>query len=335
MESFSWWSEYEFLGGDPSEASVPYEGMHLEPTAGMVIPELWDDEVQGIAFDPDYMYLVTTDGLWAVRRHAGATPKNLPPGQMRNWDDKGLQCVGRRHLRKEHGHLDRTPGPKHLSAPSLYRSTLLVPAEGDPRPDGQQWIWVFDTSTLGYLGRIGLDASVSMLANEIAWCSADEASDLLYASRFHDPGSVPVFRLPAWDGFDRPPYEGPAVDVEFTFPTLSATYLGAITITDFDGSPPGLSGVQGGVVTPDGHLYIDFMDAKGDTAWGVLGLDILTGRAVRYLSLGSAHEFASGQVLQGLAVSDNRLRVLIWDWDVGDNEYSVFNFGLKQATDRW
>jgi hypothetical protein len=336
IDSLTWYQKGEqFLGGNPSDTSVP-QGPDFT----------CNHEVQGIAYAPDYMYLVSTDALWAVR-HDNISPKNLRGSEIFSFDNDGLHYEGRRHLRKKD--LERTPGPKHLSAPSLYHGRLLVPAEGDPRGDGQQWVWVFDTTTLGYLGRIGLDSVNSGLANEIAWCSADEESGLLYASRYSDAGHVAVFRLPPLSGLVKPPAEDPAVDVEFSHPTLpNAEYVGGMTLIE-KGIPAGLSKVQGGVVTSSGHLYLNFMKVKNKTAWGILGFDLLTGKAIKYISLGSADEGL--QKLQGITVSENQLRVLIWDTEFLDEaaefvgapsrlsadhpEYSVFNFGLNDPGERW
>jgi len=289
IDSFTWWrSGSPPPCGYPNNTSVP-QGPDFA----------WDREVQGIAYDADYMYLVSTDALWAARRDGGAPIKNIPESERSKIlnDDDGTHHVGRRHLRKEDGHLDRDTGPKHLSAPSLYRGFLLVPAEGGllPAEGGflsyrQQLLWVFDTDTLGYRGSIGLNADKSNLNDQISWCSADEESGLLYASRYN-PKFVDVFRLPSLSGLSRFPAPGLAVDVEpVGYKPLDAPYVGSIPITDFDGNDPRLNVVNGGLVTPSGHLYLSFMEAKGGACFGMFGLDLLTGKAVRYISLECVQE---------------------------------------------
>lgn len=324
IASLKWWeAPAQNLGAYPSNTGVP-QG----PGAA------WNDEVQGIAYDADYLYLVSTDAIWTVRRHELAPPKQIPSSQISIIDDDGLHYEGRRHLRNYDLNKETESGPKHLSAPSLYHGVLIVPAEGGVGADGQQWLWIFDPTTLGYLGRIGLDSVKSGLTYEISWCSADEESGLLYASRFTDAGHIAVFRLPPLHGLARVPADGLAVDTQFSYPTLYAEFVGGITMTESDGNSARLSQVQGGVISPSGHLYVAFQEKDRETVWGIVGYDPLTGRGIRYISLG----FADGghQWIQGITVAENQLRVLIWDYDIfSQNEYSVFHFGLTSPGESW
>jgi hypothetical protein len=258
----------------------------------------WDNQVQGIARDEQYWYLVTRDAIW----YFGDGPvKPLPPSQEATVENSGITFRGRRQLVNTEADL----GPVHMSAPALVDELqlLLVPAEGNCMPeDGDLlWVWVFDTRTLGYLGRIAVKTPVK---NIFPWCAVSQDRRLLYTSAFDNDANtdvVSVYRLPDLEEeflgsgiWPVHPSENLAIYSLGDWPhyyrssSLYPDAVGSLRITDVGGVPNKFGHIQGGCVSPNGHLYLSFEKIRKEggveDCEGVLGFDLLTGQGVQFIS---------------------------------------------------
>lgn len=320
--SFRWPASFEYSNEWPRDVTAP-----RGPSAS------WSDNSQGIARDNDYWYLVIEDALW----YFGTGPrKPLPPDQEATVVQGDLVLRGRRQLVDvDHGR------PKHLGAPARVGNLLLVPAEGERVPgDSGLWVWVFDTTTLGYVGRIFVPQTTSF-----PWCAVTPDGRLLYTSAFGDLVDIVeirVFQLPSLRGFG-PPSPGMAIDSISAASDRYALEVGRLPLHDVDGSRIALGNVQGGCVSPNWHLYLSFERVRKDdgtydsappgsvnghffaqTVKGVLGVDLLTGNGVHFVSSDRGDE------VEGVLADMDRVHVLHNDddWPSSD-EFTISHYGAN------
>lgn len=337
-----------------------YKRAHLSPDYEIPQPDVSYDidgtaEAQGLAFDNrGRQILVTTNSTYAIMSgyETSYEPPAIPPGcegYFRKELD-GILYTGRRQLDDKTG----THPHKHLSAPTTYDRFIVLPAEGemvrfddsDSTADGTyQMLWVLDMETHGYVGRIMLDAVRSGLGTSLAWCSIDPESQLIYASSYGDNAgariSLKVFRLPEEDTWDLLRSVVPSLEMgqsaarSAKYPCVEAEFLGSLPLEHSDGHRFTLRWINGGVVTSAGHIYLSFnkkdRDEKDETVHGLMGIDLLTGREVQYISLSFLDSAINDKLIQGLTTFGETLHACIYDWDFFDNDWSKAIFSAADG----
>ncbi|MBK7395778.1 MAG: hypothetical protein IPJ34_05590 [Myxococcales bacterium] len=324
-----------------------------------------DYEAQGVAFDGGRVFLVCTDTIWAISLNPGVPPiadpqtSAAPALDLAIGGPRDKLLVFEKAKARFSGRFQVTQqmprGPVHLSAPFAYGGRLFVPAEGVPfdlgderglpREDRRadwdstltyQWLYVYDVSNIGYVGRIGLPASLPAsevgLNAHITACSFDPVSQRIYAVRYGDDrpvNEIYVFQMP--DLAQLAP-SGSTLETERVvsrYPTLAADFVAMLPLSGIDGGPVNLGRVNGIAVSPSGRIFVGFMLSNGvpppQSVWdpkskhimskdfAVLGFDPVTGRAVRYHSLDYIDAFLTFfRQTQGLSVDDEKISVLVW-----------------------
>jgi hypothetical protein len=295
--AFHWPRQFTYTSEWPSEIYVP-QGPN----------ESWNWETQGISRDENYWYLNTADALWYFP--APVPVKPLPAGQEAIVENDGVCFRGRRQLVD----VEAEQGPKHLSAPARHGKLLLVPAEGNPMPEEEfLWVWVFSMDTLGYLGRIAVEVPQKW---SFSWCAVSQDGRLMYTSGWDDH-SISVYRLPDLREFIINPTTGLPIQPsnkmaiesynDSYYPSLKSKLIGRLRMLDPGGGIV-FKEIQGGCVSPNGHLYISFQKVwKGgsiEDCKGVLGLDLLTGQVVHFISSDRGDE------IEGVFVETDGVHVL-------------------------
>lgn len=337
--AFHWPSQFIYTEERPSE---------IRPPRG---PEKsWDGVVQGIARDEHYWYLNTADALWYFEDPkwcSGNGPKSLLVGQEAIVETENNDILYRFGGRQQLVDTDAAQGPKHLSAPALFGKLLLVPAEGFPLPEEQVlWVWVFSTETLGYLGRFSVEVPAPY---EIPWCAVSQDGRLMYTSGFGELSlaggmikistvrSIFIHRLPDLRQFTIDPTTGlpvqPSNDMAINahwdpyYQFDKSTLIGTLKIID-PGGAEAFGRVQGGCVSPNGHLYISFekvrKQGEEEDCKGVLGIDLLTGKGVRY------QDSDRGDEVEGVFVGTDGIHVLHND-DVAGNDFTISHYAADTA----
>jgi hypothetical protein len=320
-DSFHWPNQFNYTHEWPHELYVP-QGPG------------WSEETQGIARDGRYWYLVMTDSLWYFSEYPAAR-KPLPAFEEHSVTNNGVIFRGRQQLFDT----DAPSGPVHLSAPALFGKLLLVPAEGNSMPgeEGLLWVWVFDTDALGFVGRFSVEVT---FPGQFPWCAISQDGRLMYTSRFGDLEKdsqlvnwIYIYRLPDLTSFVTHPATGlpvkpstqPAIKClgDSYYPSLASELIAALWITD-PGGATGFGHVQGGCVSPNGHLYISFEKVMKEGSYedtkGVLGVDLLTGQGVRYTSSDRGNE------VEGVFAGTDGIHVLHHSNRLGSDQFTISHY---------
>jgi len=227
----------------------------------------WSESAQGVTHDDDNWYFTQEKALWRIPRTRDLA-MDVAGDVLRVGIPAEIDGQGGNHF----GDLD------------CYRGRLYLPLEGAAVAQ----LVVFEAPSLEY--RPLFTTSLAQ-GDSCPWCAIDRRSGLLFSSRFEiDEEGLYAYSVEV--------SEDNGVD---------ATFVGRFPLFDAEGAPMRVSKVQGGVFSPEGHLYL-----VSDAGVGVLGFDMYTGRLGTRLSI----EYNPAKHL-GLTTYQELEGLTLWDMDDG------------------
>jgi hypothetical protein len=236
----------------------------------------WSEELNGVTTDGSSWFFTSNRNdkpeLWkfpeALNLDDAIDRDDLPPGVKWVHLPTSLQAY------------------THMGDIDYYMGHIYVPLQFEaPRR-----IAVFDATDLSFVasGPLAADKGVA------AWCATNPRNGCLYECAFpeNDEPSAPI-SLSVY-----------AQKIEGSL--LSLTYVGEFPLRDHDGLPFKSRAIQGGVFSPNGHLYL-VADSR-DEGSGVHGFDMISGRRNAFIPIGVSRDLAEGEELEGLT---------LWNQDTG------------------
>ncbi len=265
--------------------------MDASPGSGK---ESWSHHCQGTANDGKNWFITSEWNLWKIpAEHPLAETEGSPFATFPDY----LSAKGYYHM----GDLDYQSGH------------LYVPVEGH-RYEG---VWPFRTE-IGIVGRIALFDpkppvpvyihSAELFNSErphpdlseedkietqtsVPWCAINPLNRLLFTSNFN-ADSLYVYEQAV---------VGSSTKGIFM---LELTYKGKFALKDSNGNSKSIYGIQGGVFSKNGHLYLVSDNEVDLSNSGIFGFDMITGRNVCRTRVNFNPSYPADEELEGIDIWD-------------------------------
>lgn len=247
----------------------------------------WSHEAQGLTNDSNHWFITQKDRVW-----------KFPVGHdLDEAPGKGVasSAIPQLLLDEElnhYGDLDFFQG--HLYIPAAIYPWKHIPEEED-RPPGR--IALYNAQSLSF---IAASETLTTQGYSVGWCAVNPLNGLLYSSHSAIEAQYQSNFLYVYE-------RTLTTDAKGKVNGLNLTLLGNFKLWDENNSKFKISGIQGGVFSKQGHLYLVNHDSDLEKA-GIYGFDMITGRKILYKKIEYSASKPTSEELEGIT---------IWDLDSG------------------